>query len=112
MLGGEGLLKKAQRHLERKPARDEALWVQRQEQGGLRQRLRSALPPQEDARLDIWACVRLVGERNVDVARAYGYRDGSGVSQVVRRLEQQSVRDAELRQKMARIRENLSRVKS
>jgi hypothetical protein len=46
------------------------------------------------------------------VAREQGYRDGSGVGQVVRHLEQRSIDDVELRKKLARIKANLSRVLS
>lgn len=65
---------------------------------------------ESDARVKIW--VRVAGERNVAVARDYGYRGGSSVGQVVRRLEQQSISDKAIRQKLVRIRENLSRVES
>ena len=40
-----------------------------------------------DRRAQIWARVRLGGERLVDVAARYGFRDGSGVYRVVKRLE-------------------------
>jgi hypothetical protein len=35
-----------------------------------------------DRRVQIWARVRLGGERLVDVAARYGFRDGSGVYHV------------------------------
>jgi hypothetical protein len=56
--------------------------------------------------------VRLAGGRGVAVARDFGYRGGSGVGQVVRRLEQQSAADQALLEKLARIRKNLSSVES
>ena len=38
-------------------------------------------------RVQIWARMALSGERKVDVAREFGYRDGSGVLQVVEGLD-------------------------
>jgi hypothetical protein len=49
-----------------------------------------ALATETDVRIKIWARVRLGGERGVRVAQEYGYQNGSGVGQVVRRLQQQS----------------------
>jgi hypothetical protein len=46
------------------------------------------------------------------VAREVGYRGGSSVGQVVRRVEQRSVKDVKLRKKLAMIKANLSRVES
>lgn len=112
VLGGEALVRKAQRHLASKSAREETRWVQQQSRGALRQRLQIVLERETDARVRIWARVRMAGERNVAVAREYGYRGGSSIGQVVRRLEQQSTSDEAIRQKLARIRENMSRVES
>jgi putative transposase len=112
VLGGPDLLKCAQRHLGRKPAREEARWVQQRSQGSRRQRLGELLEQETDDRVKIWARVRLAGESSVTVARELGYRGGSGVGQVVRRLEQRSTVDQALREKLSRISENLSRVES
>ena len=46
------------------------------------------------------SCVKLVGEPSVDGARDYGYHNGSGVSQVIRRLEQQAEDNPPLRAKL------------
>ena len=112
VLGGAGLLAKAQKHLSQKAAGDEVRWLGQRGQSGLRERLGAVLAAEPDARIQVWARVRLGGERGVAVARACGYQDGSGVGQVVRRLEQRSVQDVELRRKLERIKANLSRVQS
>jgi hypothetical protein len=39
-----------------------------------------------------------------------GYRNGSGVGQVVRRLEQESGRDKELKAKLDRLRDEISKL--
>ena len=112
VLGGEKLLAKANSHLGRKAAAEEAHWLQRRQYSELRERLGDALAGEADERIKIWARVRLGGERSVAVARQHGYQDGSAVGQVVRRLERRSVEDAALREKLARIKANLSRVQS
>jgi hypothetical protein len=112
VLGGEGLLAKAQRYLAGKAAREETRWLRQREEPGLRQRLKEVLEAETDERVRIWARVRLGGERSVAVAREAGYRGGSSVGQVVRRVEQRSVEDVKLRKKLAMIKANLSRVES
>ncbi len=39
-----------------------------------------------DRRRKIWMEVQLGGERRIDVARKYGYKDGSAVTQILKRL--------------------------
>jgi hypothetical protein len=66
------------------------------------------LADEPDQRVRIWARVRVGGERRVDVARDHGYRDGSGITHLIKRLETDAARDPSL----ARTLENLSCVKS
>jgi putative transposase len=112
VLGGDGLLAKAQRHLAGKTAKEEMQWLHQQQTPLLRKRLQRVLEAEPDERVRIWARIRLGGERNVAVAREVGYRGGSSVGQIVRRIEQRSVEDAELRKQLTRIKANLSRVES
>jgi REP element-mobilizing transposase RayT len=112
VLGGEGLLAKAQRYLAGKAAGEETRRLRQRGEPGLRQRLKEVLEAETDERVRIWARVRLGGERSVAVAREVGYRGGSSVGQVVRRVEQRSVKDVKLRKKLAMIKANLSRVES
>jgi hypothetical protein len=46
-----------------------------------------------DRRVQLWLRAKLGGERMTDLAREFGYRDGSGVLQVVKRLEARSAVD-------------------
>ena len=112
VLGGERLLAKANAQLGRREAADERHWTQQRHQSQVRERLGEVLDGEADERIKIWARIRLGGESGVVVAREHGYRDGSGVGHVVRRLERRRVHDATLRQKLARISANLSRVQS
>jgi putative transposase len=112
VLGGERLLAKANAQLRRKAAAEAAHWVQQRERTSVRGTLGAVLAGEVDERIKIWVRVRLGGERGATVAREHGYQDGSGIGQVLRRLEQRSAEDIVLRKKLARIRENLSRVQS
>jgi ribosomal protein L15E len=57
----------------------------------------------------MWARVRLGREREVDVAREYGYADSSGVTQVIKRVEALATTDGMLVKKLDRLM-NLSKV--
>jgi len=66
------------------------------------------LADEPDPRVRIWGRVRLGGERRVDVARECGYRDGSAVTQLIKRLDAAAARNRMLAQRLR----NLSRIKS
>ena len=59
---------------------------------------------EQDRRVGLWARVSLGGERLADLARELGYADGSGVLQVVKRLEARARDDADLRRTLSRLR--------
>ncbi len=67
-----------------------------------------------DRRAAIWMRVRLAGERPADLAREYGYADGSGVLRVVQRLDTAAAEDRGLQKRVNDTREGIdvSRVKS
>ena len=65
-----------------------------------------------DERIGLWARVRLGGERVMDVAGASGYRDASGVTQLVKRLEAAAQQNERLRKKLADLKTEMSNVKS
>jgi len=100
VLGGEGLWEKVRGMVEGKRGQDETRWTVTQTTSALRERVRQLVAGETDDRVKIWARVKLGGERPVDVAREYGYRNQSGVGQVVKRLEKSAAEDAELRSKL------------
>jgi hypothetical protein len=115
VLGGEELLGRVEAMLGGKKGGEEWRWTREQEQGAMRAKLMGLLETEEDERVRIWGRIRLGGERGVDVGRELGYRNGSGVGQVVKRLEQESGRDKKLKAKLERLRDEtskLSRVES
>ena len=63
-------------------------------------KMRQAVEREPDRRVQIWLRVRLGGERMTEVAKVYGYRDRSGIHQVVRRLELRAESDRQLAGKL------------
>jgi hypothetical protein len=110
VLGGEELYEKARRLLEKKGGVDGARWTAAEEATEARARVRKLVALENNVRIQVWARVRLGGERSVDLAREYGYQDGSGVRQVVKRLEASAKTSRPLRAKLQELYE-LSRVK-
>jgi hypothetical protein len=108
VLGGQTLLDKAAALAGHKSTREAPRWSASQQIEQRRARLQQLLAGEPDDRLKIWARVKLGGERGIDVARDFGYHNGSGVSQVIRRLEQQAEIDLPLRAKRQQLKANLS----
>jgi len=87
VLGGEALWDKARRLLAASEGDEELRWSRRAGAEALAEAIDRLVARQTDRRLAIWLEVRHGGRRMTDVARRYGYRDGSGVHRVVQRLE-------------------------
>jgi len=112
VLGSDALQRKAQTLLRQKEGRDERRLVQGQTAKEIQARLRQLLADEKDERIRIWARVRLGSERGVDVGREYGYKDGSGVTQLIKRLENEITDDKRLRAKLDALQQKMSSVKS
>ncbi len=108
VLGSEHLWRRVKRILSGKSGQDERRWQQQEDWRAQRERLQQLLADEPDRRVRIWARVRLGGERRVTVAHECGYRDGSGVTHLIKRLEAEAAHDSSLARKL----ENLSCVKS
>ena len=112
VLGSQALLDKAAALAGHKSTREAPRWSASQQIEQRRARLQQLLAGEPDDRLKIWARVKLGGERGIDVARDFGYHNGSGVSQVIHRLEQQAKDDRKLQAKLQQLKANLSNVVS
>jgi len=112
VLGGEELWAKVRGLVEGKQGLDETRWTVMQAAGALRERVRGLVVAESDDRVQIWARVKLGGERPVEVAKEFGYRNQSGVGQVVKRVEMYAKQDAELRTKLQRLKDNVCNVES
>ena len=91
---------------------DETRWRARLATEEMADRVRALVADEPDHRAQIWARVTLGGERKVDVARDFGYADGSGALQVVKRLESSAREDRSLARKLDKMRKSLSCVQS
>lgn len=111
VLGGEALWMKVKGVVQDKKGQEEILWRRNEGNREKRQRLKEILAKEEDRKIRIWARVKLGGERPVDVGREMGYRNGSGVLQVIKRLEQ-AQDDPSVRKRMALIKSMMSSVES
>ncbi len=111
VLGGEALWDRVRGLLEGKEGVVEAAWTQEADGGERRTRVRE-LVGGETKWLQIWARVKLGGERSVDVAREYGYADGSAVTYVVKQVEQRRQSDEGISARIDAIEQEISRLKS
>jgi len=114
VLGGEALWDKARGLIERAAdsGDEEVRWRRRVDFESLHEWIEKQVAGEADRKMQIWLRVRLGGQRQTDVAKACGFSDGSGVHQVVRRLEKQAERERNLAKRMAEYRARLSSVKS
>ncbi|MBN1444903.1 MAG: transposase [Candidatus Omnitrophica bacterium] len=113
VLGGDTLLKRVQEIIKDKKGNEEERWMAKKEHGDITFKIAKALEKEQDKKIQIWARVRLGGERLVDVGKHFGYRDGSGILQTVKRLEEKATQDTVLGERLSKIeKEVLSSVKS
>ena len=109
VLGGEEFWEKVKTLVAGKPGKEELFWVRREHRVDVAaKRVGELLAQTEDERVKVWNRVRLGGERKVDVARSLGHRDGSGVLQVLKRLEVKAAEDPKLRRQLDQLRKNFS----
>jgi len=100
VLGSERLWDRVKNVLSRKNGHDESRLQQQEALTNQRERLRKLLADDTDPRIKIWARIRIGGERRIDVAREHGYRDGSGVTQLIKRLDAEARADKHLRSRL------------
>ena len=100
VLGGEPLWSRVSAMVGRKQGLQEAAWSKAESVKKLREAVGAMAANETDERIKIWAQVRLCGERKSELARALGYRDGSGVAYVVRRVEADAQHDKSLARKL------------
>ncbi len=113
-LGGESFWARITRMLDRREGREEVRLRRRVGRDLVSRQVREMAEEEADRRVVIWMRVRLAGERPADLAREYGYADGSGVLRVVQRLDAAAAEDRRLRKRLndARARVDLSRVET
>jgi REP element-mobilizing transposase RayT len=89
-LGNPALQKQVESILLEKKGHEELKWVARAELGDKRRAAALALASRQPERSwQVWVRVHLGGERRIDVARAYRYKDGSAITQMLKRLQKE-----------------------
>ncbi len=96
----------------RKEGDEEIRWHARVEAEDMADRVRALIVDEPDRRAQIWARLVLGGESNVDIGREFGYRNGSGVLQVVKRLVRVARDGQALARKLDKLRKDLSSVEN
>jgi len=87
VLGSEAFVEQVRARMSRKSGREEVRWVSRVEDPRVRRSAAYELAiRQEERSWAVWVRVVLGGERRSDVARSYGYRSVSAITQILKRL--------------------------
>jgi REP element-mobilizing transposase RayT len=110
ILGGDVLYDAVKHRIEQRVGLQEARWTVTEEQQRVTQRVKALAANATDQRIQIWARVCLGAEPSVAVARQYGYRDGSAVRHIIKRLETTAKTDRTIRSHLDQLRK-LSRIK-
>lgn len=110
LLGSQAFIGRMKERLEKKAGDEEIKWVNRARQEEIQRIVEGLVKEEPDRRIQIWLLARIGGRRMVDIAKRYGYKDGSGVLQAVKRLEQ--LNDKAVQRRLKNLKRNLSSVKS
>jgi REP element-mobilizing transposase RayT len=111
VLGGEELLVKARGLIGQKQGQDGARWTVVEAAATLRDRVRELVKDEPDE-IKIWARVHLGRERRVVVAREFGYKDGSGLTHLLKQLDRSAASNDAQQQKLGHLKTILSSFKS
>ncbi|MEI6352162.1 MAG: transposase [Verrucomicrobiota bacterium] len=88
VLGGDALLERASGLLQAKTGTEEVEWVARTESAMHRKAVAATLAGEQSERCwKAWVFARLGGERSIDIARTLGYKDGSAITHLLKRLD-------------------------
>jgi len=110
ILGGSAFQKQVKDWLAGKSGQEEEKLRSRWDRADRELEVRKRVRHVSDRRFIIWALQRLGGVRNVDLAREWGYGDGSAIHQIAKRLEQKALHDETLKARMDELRTTLSNV--
>ena len=112
VLGGESLWNRARELLDQAGGHEEIRWRRRADGDEVSRLIASLVAQEADRRVAIWLRVRVGGQRMTELAKEYGYRDGSGVHRVVHRLEEAAKEDRDLAHRLQQLADRVSSVKS
>jgi hypothetical protein len=103
-LGNDAFQKRVDSLLRKKAGGEELKWLARAERRNARSMAAGTLAARQPERpWQVWVRVHLGGERRIDIARAYGYKDGSAITQMLKRLQQEAGSKSAMAQRMSRL---------
>jgi REP element-mobilizing transposase RayT len=112
VLGGEALWDKVRALIAESEGADEIRWTRRAGAEAVAREVARLAAEQTNRRIAIWLEVRHGGRRMTEVAKKYGYSDGSGVHRVIQRLEARAKQDRQLDEQLKSLAKCMSRIKS
>ncbi|NQU20343.1 MAG: transposase [Candidatus Nealsonbacteria bacterium] len=112
VLGSTTLWNKVSRLIAESEGADEIRWSRRAGAEAVAQEIDRLAAAQTDRRIAIWLKVRHGGCRMTEVAKEYGYSDGSGVHRVIQRLEARAKNEGHLDRRLKSLARKVSSVKS
>lgn len=112
VLGNETLWDKVCGLLADSEGDEELRWSRRAGAEAVAEEIDRLAEEQTDSRIAIWLQVRHGGRQMTEVAKEYGYRDGSGVHRVIQRLEARAKDNRQLDRQLKSLSSRLSSVKS
>ena len=108
-LGDAEFQKRIDSLLSKRTGQEELKWAARAERGTQRSAAARALAAKQPERpWQVWIRVHLGGERRVDIARAYGYKDGSAITQILKRLQRDAGSKPAIAGRMSRLETELN----
>jgi putative transposase len=112
VLGGESFWNRARQSLEESAGEEEIRWRRRADRDEMLRCIAAWTIREADWHVALWLQVRVGGQRMTELAKEYGYRDGSSVHRVVQRLEQAAQADPVLAAHLKQLADRVSSVKS
>jgi len=112
VLGGKSFWNKVRDLVSEAEDDEEIRWRRRADAEETARAIESLVEQEADRRVAIWLRVRAGGEPMTTVAADYGYRDGSGVHRVIKRLEETAKRDRALSRRPKALAKKTSSIKS
>ena len=112
-MGNAALQKRVRSLLRGKNRPEELKWVARAEHGSERRAAAALLAARQAERpIEVWIRVHLAGKRRIDIARACGYKDGSAITQILKRLRARAQSNPALSKRLSRIEAEFNRTLS
>jgi REP element-mobilizing transposase RayT len=112
-LGNTALQKRVASLLRKKKGTEELRWAAHQERDGARiEAARKLAAKESEVSWKVWIRVHLGGERRIDVARAFGYKDGSAITQIIKRLRKRKESNEAIAAQMARLQREMDQFMS